>query len=182
MFVHSSAQDEIFLHNGKVEKGKVVENEPEFIKFVYEGEDISTTFGKVAIEKIKYRSGRVEECSQKIVINDPSKDFDKILILRDKDECTGLVRIQEFTEKSGGVWSIGATAGKYEQKTLKKLQKRAASLGGCAILITSQASKGAGFFRNPDAKTSAVVYAYSANSITDNNENKKEKSDDVYGY
>ena len=158
--VSSFAQDEITLHNGTVAKGKVVENEPSFIKFVYAGEDVTSTLGKVAIEKIKYQSGRVEECSQKVIIDDPDKDFEKVMILREKDECTGLVRIQEFTEKSGGAWSLGVTAGKYEQKTIKKLQKKAASLGGCAILITSQASKGAGFFRAPDAKTSAVVYKY----------------------
>lgn len=159
-FVSAFAQDEIMLHNGIVAKGKVVKNEPSFIQFIYEGEDVPSTLGKVAIEKIKYQSGRVEECSQKIVINDPKKDYDKILVLREKEECVGLVRIQEFTEKSGGAWSLGTTAGKYEQKTIKKLQIKAASLGGCAILITSQESKGMSLFRNPDAKTSAVVYKY----------------------
>ena len=159
-FVAAFAQDEITLHNGTVAKGKVVENQPSFIKFVYEGEDVSSTLGKVAIEKIKYQSGRVEECSQKIVIDNPNKDFEKVMVLREKDDCAGLVRIQEFTEKSGGLWSLGATAGKYEQKTIKKLQKKAASLGGCVILITSQASRGASLFKAPDAKTSAVVYKY----------------------
>ena len=159
-FVFSFAQDEITLHNGTVAKGKVVKNEPSFIQFVYEGEEVPSTLGKVAIEKIKFQSGRVEECSSKIVINDPNKEFDKVLILREKDECTGLVRIQEFTEKSGGAWSLGATSGKYEQKAIKKLQKKAAGLGGCVLLITSHQSKGAGFFRSPDAKVSAVVYKY----------------------
>ena len=159
-FVSSFAQDEITLHNGTVAKGKVVENEPSFIKFIYEGEEITSTLGKVAIEKIKFQSGTVEECSQKIVINDPKKEFDKVLVLREKDDCVGLVRIQEFTEKSGGLWSLGSTAGKYEQKTIKKLQQKAASLGGCVILITSQESKGASILRMPDAKTSAVVYKY----------------------
>lgn len=135
-------------------------NQPSFIRFVYEGEDVPSTLGKVAIEKIKYQSGRVEECSQKIVINDLKKEYEKVLVLREKDDCVGFVRIQEFTEKSGGMWSIGATGGKYEQKTIKKLQTKAASLGGCVILITSQNSRGASFFRSPDAKTSAVVYKY----------------------
>lgn len=154
------AQDVITMHNGTVAKGKVVENEPSFIKFIYEGEEVPSTLGKVAIEKITFQSGRVEECSQKIVIDDPNKDYEKIQVFREKDECVGLVRVQEFTEKSGGAWSLGMTAGKYEQKTIKKLQKKAASLGGCAILITSQESKGASIFRNPDAKTSAIVYKY----------------------
>ena len=57
-------------------------------------------------------------------------------------------------------WSLGATSGKYMQKTLTKLQKKAAELGGCAILITSQESKDASIFRNPDARISAIVYKY----------------------
>ena len=159
-FASSFAQDVITLHNGTIAKGKVVENEATFIKFVYDGEDVASTLGKVAIASIKYQSGRVEECSEKIVITDPKKDYEKIQILRDKDECIGLVRIQEFTEKSGGAWSLGATSGKYMQKTLVKMQKKAAELGGCAILITSQESKGSSIFRNPDARISAVVYKY----------------------
>ena len=154
------AQDVITMHNGTVAKGKVVSNEPSYIKFIYEGEEVPSTLGKVAIEKIQFQSGRVEECSQKIVINDPNKDYEKIQILREKDETVGLVRVQEFTEKSGGFWSLGMTAGKYEQKTIKKLQKKAASLGGCAILITSQESKGASIFRKKKKKTSAVVLKY----------------------
>lgn len=132
--LNTFAQDEVTLHNGSVVKGKVTLNEPSFIKFIYEGENVEASIGKVAIDHIKYQSGRIEECTQKIQITDPKKDFEKIMVLREKDECTGLVRIQEFTEKSGGAWSIGTTAGKYEQKTLKKLQKKAAELGGCAIL------------------------------------------------
>ena len=160
VFTASFAQDEVTLHNGTIIKGKVLENEPTHIKFMYEGEDVASTLGKVAIASIKYQSGRVEECSQKIVINDPKKDYEKIQVLREKDECVGLVRVQEFTEKSGGAWSLGATSGKYMQKTIKKLQKKAVELGGCAILITSEESKGASLFRNPDARVSAIVYKY----------------------
>lgn len=162
-FVHFAsiyAQDVITLHNGTVANGKVVENNPSFIKFIYDGEEVTTTLGKVAINNIKFKSGRVEECTSKIVIEDPEKDYEKIMVLRNLEECTGLVRIQEFTEKSGGAWSIGTTSGKYVQKTIKKLQKKAASLGGCALLITSEQSHGAGFFKNPDARISAIVYKY----------------------
>ena len=156
----SFAQDKLFLHNGMVSNGKVVENEPSYIKFIYEGEDITSTLGKAAIEKIQFKSGRIEQCSSKVIIKDPKKDFEKVMVLRDKDECTGLIRIQEFTEKSGGAWSLGSTAGKYEQKAIKKMQKKAAELGGCAFLITTQESKGRSFFRNPDARISAIVYKY----------------------
>lgn len=156
----SFAQDKLFFHNGTVVTGKVVQNEPSYIKFIYEGDDITSTLGKVAIEKIQFKSGRFEQCSSKVIIKDPKKDFEKVMVLREKDECTGLVRIQEFTEKSGGAWSIGTTSGKYMQKVIKKMQKKAAELGGCAFLITSEKSQSAGFFRNPDARISAIVYKY----------------------
>ena len=158
--VTSFAQDKVYLHNGSVATGKVVENEPSYIKLQYEGEEVASTLGKAAIEKIEFKSGRIESCSQKVVINDPKKEYGKIQVLREKEDCVGLVRIQAFTEKSGGMWSLGATSGKYMQKTIKKLQIKAAELGGCAILITSEESKGASIFRNPDARVSAIVYKY----------------------
>lgn len=155
------ASDEITLHSGEVAKGKVVANESSFIKFVYEGEDVSTTIGKSAIESIKFESGRVEECTDKVVIDDPDKDYERINVFREKEDVIGLVRIKEITAKSGGQFAISDKEGRYIAKTIKKLQKEAAKMGGCAILITSQKGNSGGFFKNPHSAMTAVVYKYS---------------------
>lgn len=155
------SSDEITLHRGEVIKGKVVANEPSFIKFIYEGESVSTTIGKSAIQSIKFESGRIEECTDKVVIDDPQKDYEKINVFRDKDDVIGLVRIKEITAKSGGEFAISDKEGRYIAKTIKKLQKQAAEMGGCAILITSQTGNSGSFWKNAHSAMTAVVYKYS---------------------
>ena len=155
------AADEVTLHKGEVIKGKVVENEPSYIKFIYEGETVATSIGKIAIASIKYESGRIEECTDKVTINDPNTDYEKINVFRDKDDVVGLVRIKEITAKSGGEFAISDKEGRYIAKTIKKLQKQAAKMGGCAILITSQTGNSASFWKNPHSAMTAVVYKYS---------------------
>lgn len=158
--IYTFASDEVTLHKGEVIKGKVLDNEPSFIKFVYDGETAPTTLGKSAIASIKFESGRVEECSEKIVIYDPNKDYEKVNVFRDKEDVVGLVRIKEITAKSGGEFAISDKEGRYIAKTIKKLQKQAAKMGGCAILITSQKGNSASFWKNPHSAMTAVVYKY----------------------
>lgn len=156
-----TASDEVTLHNGSVVKGKVVDNEPSYIKFTYEGEDVPTSIGKVAISSIKFNSGRVEDCTEKVVITDPKTEYEKINVFREKEDVIGLYRIKEISAKSGGEFAISDKEGRYIAKTIKKLQKIAAQMGGCAILITSQTGNSGSFWKNPHSAMTAVVYAYS---------------------
>lgn len=145
--IGSFAFDTITMHNGEVIKGKVVENEPSFVKFIYEGEDVPVSIGKVAILTIRYNSGRVEECTDKVIITNPDKDYGKINVFRDKQDVIGLYRVKEITAKSGGEFAISEKEGRYIAKTIKKLQKQAAKMGGCAILITSQTGNSGSFWK-----------------------------------
>lgn len=66
----SAQADKIYKHNGEVITGKVVKLEEFTIVFKYDGEDAENTVSKYAIEKIVYgKSGRVEEVTEKIVVN-----------------------------------------------------------------------------------------------------------------
>lgn len=160
MSIFVYATDEVRLHKGDTIKGEVVENEPSFIKFIYEGEKVPTTIGKFAIASIKFSSGRIEECTKKVYVNDPNVDFEKINVFRDKEDVFGLVRITEITAKSGGEFAISDKEGRYIAKTIKKLQKQAAKMGGCAILITSQTGNSGSFWKSAHSAMTAVVYRY----------------------
>ncbi len=159
-FIVSQAQDQITLHNGNIAKGQVLESNQSYIKFMYEGESTVTIIGKIAIANIKYRSGRLENCTEKIVINNPKKEYDKIFILREEEDSEGLVRVKELTSKSGGFWSWSDNEGRYLKKNLKKLQIAAAEMGGCAILITSQIGNNGNLFTSAHSNVSAIVYKY----------------------
>ncbi len=154
------AQDQLTLHNGIIAKGQVLESNQSYIRFIYEGETSVNIIGKIAIENIKYGSGRIEKCTEKIVINNPKKEYEKILILREEEDSEGLVRIKEIASKSGGFWSWSDNEGKYVKKNLKKLQIAAAEMGGCAVLITSQTGNHGNLFTSAHSNISAIVYKY----------------------
>jgi hypothetical protein len=80
--------------------------------------------------------------------------------LREKEDVAGLNRINEITAKSGGEFAISDKEGRYIAKTIKKLQRQAYKMGGCAVLITSQTGNSASFFKNPHSAMTAVVYSY----------------------
>ena len=157
--LQSYASDTVILHRGDTICGRITENHISYIRFVYEGEEASVPIGKVAIEKIIYNSGRVEECSQKVTLTNP-EDFDKVVVFREKEDIAGLTRIKEILAKSGGVWSISEKEGRYIKKTIVKLQKEALNMGGCAILITSQTGNSGSYFKDPHSAMTAVVYKY----------------------
>ncbi len=132
----SSAQvDKIFKHSGETVSGKVVKLEEYTVVFKYDGEDAENTIGKYAIEKIIYgKSGRVEEVTQKIVINGEN-DWEKVVILEDKSYIAGLKKVDEVRGKTGLInFQTGNTG---DKKAEKKLKMAAAALGCPFVLQTA---------------------------------------------
>ena len=82
-FAANAQVDKIHKHSGEVVEGKVLRLDEYTVVFKYDGEDAENTFGKYAIEKIVYgKTGRVEEVTEKIVINGEA-DWEKVVILED---------------------------------------------------------------------------------------------------
>jgi sRNA-binding regulator protein Hfq len=134
----SAQDDEIFLHNGKTIKGKVIRVEEYTIDFVYSGEEAENTYGKYAIEKIVYgSSGRVQEVTEKIEISGED-DWEKVVILEDKSYIAGLKKVGEVRGKTSMVnFQTGNTG---DKKAEKKLKQDAASEKCAFILLTSDKS------------------------------------------
>lgn len=127
--------DKIYKHNGEVVEGKVVKLEEYTIIFKYDGEDAENTISKYAIEKIVYgKSGRVEEVTEKIVINGEA-DWEKVVILEDKAYISGLKKVDELRGKTGLInFHTGNTG---DKKAEKKLKMEAAKMGCPFILQTA---------------------------------------------
>lgn len=126
------AGDKIFLHSGKVIEGKVVKVDDFEVIFKYDGEDAEQTLGKRAIEKIQYSSGRIEQVSDKIVINGKD-DWEKVEILIDKSEIVGLKKVGEVKGKNFAAYS-GARA---DKKANRKLLEAAAEMGCPFVYMTA---------------------------------------------
>lgn len=127
--------DKIYKHNGEVVEGKVIKLEEYTVIFKYDGEDAENTLSKYAIEKIVYgKSGRVEEVTEKIVINGEA-DWEKVVILEDKSYIAGLKKGDELRGKTGLVnFHTGNTG---DKKAEKKLKMEAAKMGCPFILQTA---------------------------------------------
>ena len=127
--------DVITKHNGETVNGKVIRLEEYTVVFKYDGEDAENSLGKYAIEKIVYgKSGRVEEVSEKIVVNGEA-DWEKVVILEEKSYIAGLKKGGEVRGKTGLInFQTGNTG---DKKAQKKLKMDAAKLGCPFVLMTS---------------------------------------------
>ena len=131
-----SAQDEIFFHNGNTATGKVSEVTDTFVRFSYEGEDVVNVIGRRAISEIRFRSGRIQQMSEKVCVNS-SLDWERVRVVNDRNEVMGLKSLGQIEKHSSGTWSFSITAGHFSEKTLKKIRQEAAKRGGCFVLILS---------------------------------------------
>lgn len=137
-FISNAQVDKIYKHSGEVVDGKVVRLDEFTIVFKYDGEDAENTIGKYAIEKIVYgKTGRVEEVTEKIVINGED-DWEKVVILEDKAYIAGLKKNDEVRGKTGLInYHTGNTG---DKKAEKKLKIEAAKMGCPFILQTADKS------------------------------------------
>jgi sRNA-binding regulator protein Hfq len=133
-----SQVDKIYKHNGETVDGKVLRLDEYTIVFRYDGEDAENTVSKYAVEKIVYgKTGRVEEITEKIVINGEA-DWEKVVILEDKAYISGLKKVDEIRGKTGLInYHTGNTG---DKKAEKKLKMAAAAMGCPFILQTADKS------------------------------------------
>ena len=153
------AQDEVVFHNGQVAKGKVSEVTDLYIKFKYDGEDVDNTIGRAAIAEVRFSSGRIQQMSQKVMVNS-ADDWENVRIVTDKNEVMGLKSLGQIEKHSSGTWSFSITAGHFSEKTMKKIRKEAAKRGGCIVLMLSQSSQSGGFFQDGHASMTGEIYTY----------------------
>jgi len=135
LIAKAQVDDVITKHNGEIVKGKVVRIEDFNIVFKYSGEEAENSVSKYAIEKIVYgKTGRLEEVSEKIVVNS-ERDWQKVIILEEKQYISGLKRGGDVRGKTGLINIHTGNTG--DQKAEKKLKMSAAAIGCPFVLILS---------------------------------------------
>jgi len=128
--------DKLYKHTGEKLDVKITKVGEFTISFTYPNEQAEQTIAKYAVAKIEYSSGRKEDITEKIVINDKD-DWEKVIILEDVAATVGLKRQGEIRGKTSGMLSY-RTAGNADRKSLERLKKEAAELGAPFILLTSE--------------------------------------------
>lgn len=155
------AQDMLYLHSGEQIKCKVQDITETQVKYVYPGETIVNVVSKYGVEKIQFENGRVQQITDKIVITS-DKDWEKVIILDQTEEVTGLKRVSELTKNSSSTWSLSFTEnqGHYEAKAEKKIKIAAAKQGCPFILVTNKSGKSGGVLTDAHASMTGILYRY----------------------
>lgn len=134
MSIFAFSQDMIVKHNGETIPAKVIRVNEYTVVFSYPNETAENTESMYAIEKITFASGRVQNVSDKIVVNSKD-DWEKVVILEDKSYIAGLKKGNEIKGKTGFVsFHTGNSA---DNKATKKLKMEAAEAGYPFILMTA---------------------------------------------
>lgn len=106
------------------------------------------------VEKIIYKTGKVEVFSKPVLTMIEEGQWESILVTRDEKDCQGLYNRGVITAKSSPSNRSKKAA---KQSAIIKLQKKAANLKGTIILLTKEESVG-GYGDIPGFDMEAIVY------------------------
>ena len=134
-----SQSDTIVKRNGEKIAVLIKSSNPSSVSFVYPNEETINTESKNVIEKIIYKSGRVEVCSAKtkLEVISGEKDWEKVIITNSQADVEGLTKVGEVSGKSS--WG-GAAKSLSDKKAREKIKKEAAKLNCPIVLITTYSS------------------------------------------
>lgn len=160
-FINSFAQDYITLKNGDEIKSKVLEVNPDLIKYKnwtnLEGPIYSIAKGDVFM--IKYANGNKDVFkittavesntpniqpleknktpnSGEIIVVKSENDWEKVILTQTASEVEGLIKKGELKESTVNLGVMMTPVKKTEDKLRMKIQKDAAKIGAHIVLIT----------------------------------------------
>ena len=123
--------DTLLLHSGEKIIGEVISINHYTVSFHYQKEKAEQQLSKFAIESLHFSSGRKKAMTEKINIQGED-DWEKVIILEDKEQRTGLNRISDIGAHTNFLNLHTANSG--NNKVLEKLKREAAKLK-CPFLL-----------------------------------------------
>lgn len=155
--VSAYSQDKLYTHKGDTLNVYVKEVNESSIRFTYPNEQSINTLSKNATEKIEYESGRVQQITEKIIIND-YKDWEKVVITNLESDVQGLTKGEEMKAKAKG--TTFTSQGRVEARAFDKLKKEAASKGYHILLILTTTGKSGSPYSSASSSIRAIGYKY----------------------
>ena len=157
----SAYADRIIMHNTNEILGKVTEISDNYIKYIPYDQDLVRTIGQQAVCSIEFENGRTEEITSKVVILDPKRDWQNVIVVYDHTAVKGMNKVGEATKKANSAWSTNTKKEGLEKKVFEKLKKECVKFGGEVILVIRKDSQSQGGFGSYGfAEISAEFYTY----------------------
>lgn len=174
-FVAKAQMDTIYSNN-EIIPCSVKEIAQDAVKFTYPGEEVINTVYKNSVQKIIFKSGRVQQFSESTALKKVAhvRDFDNVTITQVEGETKGLFKMGDVSSKAKGTTTL-SNQERVKERAYKKLKIQAAIMGANVVYLTNQRSEGnkaggnfygaAGYGHSggTSAETSLSGVAYSSN-------------------
>lgn len=157
----SIAQSDTIYTNQEKIPCTIKEVTPDAIQFAYPGESVTNTLYKNTIQKVVFKSGRVQTFSESHSLATISSitDYPKVTITQVEGETKGLYKIGEVSSSSRG-GSVYSNVDRVKERALNKLKMEAVMRGANLIYMSYQSTEGnkyGGYFQA--AKAAETVYS-----------------------
>lgn len=158
--VFSQAKYDTIYTNDERMACTIKEITPDAVKYSYPDEDLVNAVYKNTIQKIVFKSGRVQifaESTSLRTINS-ADDYDYVSLSHVESEVKGLYKIGDVGAKARGT-TIYSNMQKVKERGIRKMKIQAAMMGGNEVYLTQEATS-TNFIASPTSTNMAGV-AYS---------------------
>lgn len=156
--------DTIFSNNEKI-PCSVKEITPDAVKYAFLGEELVNSVYKNSVQKIVFKSGRVQTFAEATSFKKISgvDDFENVTITQVESEVKGLFKIGDVSSKAKGTTTL-SNQERVKERAYRKLKIQAAMQGANIIYLTNmrtEGNKGGGFYQSgSSAETNLTGVAY----------------------
>lgn len=168
--------DTVYTNNQKI-ACSVKEVTPDAVKYTFPGEDVINTVFKNTVQKIVFKSGRVQTFAEATSYKTISgvMDFEKVTITSVESEVKGLFKLSDVSSKAKGT-TVYSSQERVKDRAYRKLKIQAAMFGANIIYLSNQRTEGnkygSYFTSGSTAETNLTGIAYS-NILPDYDKFKK---------
>jgi hypothetical protein len=168
--------DTIFSNKEKI-PCFVKEITSEAVKFSFPGEELVNSMYKNSVQKIIFKSGRVQTFSEATSFKKISgvDDFENVSITQVESEVKGLFKIGDVSSKAKGTTTF-SNQERVKRRAYRKMKMVAAVMGANIIYLTNQRTEGnkmGGFYQSgssAESNLTGVAYTNELPSIDEFNE------------
>lgn len=159
------AQTDTLLINNEKIACSVNEITADAVKFKYPGEEMINTVYKNSVQKIIFKSGRVQTFIEATSYKKVEKvdDYENITTTSVESEIKGLFKLGDVSSKAKGTTTF-SNQERVKARAFKKMKIQAAMMGANIVFLTNQRSEGnkyGGYFQSgSSAETSLTGIAY----------------------
>lgn len=146
--------DTIFKLNGSLIPVDVTTVTPTYISFVFPGKSEEFTIERKEVQKIIYKTGKVEILNQAAFTLLDESSWEAVWITEDKKEIGDLYVLGEIEARSP---SSARSPSAAKKGAIIKLKKKAANLKGTVILVTKKQTSG-GYGEYPGYYIKGIAY------------------------